>query len=197
MKTVGIFGGTFSPPHNGHIYAVKEFLRAEDPDVMLIIPTFTPPHKELKGNATPNERLRMCELAFGFDPRIRVSDMEIRRGGKSYTADTLEELSSEDTHLVFLCGTDMFLTMDEWHDPERIFRLADIVLIRRENQEELNDNLRQKAKAYHERFGAVIRFIDALPLPLSSTLCRESGALDELVPPLVKEYIEQCKLYKE
>lgn len=197
MKTVGIFGGTFSPPHNGHIYAVKEFLRAEDPDEMLVIPTFTPPHKELKGNATPKQRLRMCELAFNFDPRIRVSDMEIRRGGKSYTADTLEELSDKDTHLIFLCGTDMFLTMDTWYTPERIFRLADIVLIRRENQEEFNNILRQKAREYQEKFDAVIRFIDAPPLPLSSTLCRESEALKELVPPIVKEYIEQCKLYKE
>lgn len=196
MKNVGIFGGTFSPPHNGHVYAVKEFLRAEAPDEMLIIPTFVPPHKELKGDATPEERLRMCELAFDFDPRIRVSDIEIRRGGKSYTADTLEALSRNDTHLIFLCGTDMFLTMDTWYEPERIFRLADIVLVRRENQKELDDNLRQKAKSYTDRFGAVVRFIDVPSLPLSSTLCRESKSLTELIPPLVKEYIEKCKLYK-
>ena len=197
MKTVGIFGGTFSPPHNGHIHAVKEFLLAEDPDEMLIIPTSTPPHKELKGNASPEQRLRMCELAFDFDSRIRVSDVEIRRGGKSYTSDTLQLLAGEDTHLVFLCGTDMFLTMDTWHCPEKIFALADVVLIRRENEEKSAEDLRQKANEYKERFGAVIRFVDAPPLPLSSTACRESEGLSGLVPPLVKEYIEKCKLYRE
>ena len=195
MKTIGIFGGTFSPPHNGHVYAVKEFLRRENPNEMLIVPTFAPPHKELRGDASPHQRLRMCELAFNFDSRIRVSDIEIRRGGKSYTADTLEALSVRDARLVFLCGTDMFLTMDTWYSPETIFRLAEIVLIRRENQEELNNNLRQKREEYQRKFGAVIRFIDVPPLSLSSTDCRESEVLADLVPPLVKEYIERCKLY--
>lgn len=200
MKTVGIYGGTFSPPHNGHVHAVKEFLAAEKPDELLIIPTFLPPHKAMKGDATPEERLRMCELAFDFDPRIAVSDMEIRRGGKSYTAETLEALSADGVRLVFLCGTDMFLTMDSWHTPERVFAAAEIVYIRRETFEENEENLRQKAKEYRERHAATVRELKVAPYMLSSSVCRDGLRDDtlpaEAIPQKVKEYIKECKLYQ-
>lgn len=200
MKRVGIFGGTFSPPHNGHVHAAKEFLSAEKLDALLVIPTFLPPHKTMKGDATPEERLRMCSLAFDFDPRISVSDIEIRRGGKSYTAETLEALSEDGVRLIFLCGTDMFLTMDLWYAPERIFKAAEIVYMRRESLQENEEDLRQKANEYRKKYGATVREIKARPYELSSSVCRD-GLRDatlssDAIPKKVWEYIEKCKLYR-
>ena len=199
-EKIGLFGGTFSPPHLGHIHAVKAFLKAEKPDKLIIMPTFLPPHKTPEGNASPKERLDMCRLAFSFDPRIEVSDLEIARGGKSYTADTLTTLSKEYGRIVFLTGTDMFLTLSAWKAPETIFSLADIVCMPRENDAETMDKIRQKKKEYEERYGAVIRLIEMAAYPLSATECRslvkDGTALSALLTPEVEEYIKRCKLYR-
>ena len=93
-KTIGIYGGSFSPPHMGHYRALSAFVNAFKPDKTYVIPTLIPPHKELSSAATPEERLAMCRLAFG-ELDITVSDMEIKRGGKSYTVLTLQELAKE------------------------------------------------------------------------------------------------------
>jgi nicotinate-nucleotide adenylyltransferase len=130
-KRIGIYGGTFSPPHLGHRRAVEAFALAEQLDEIYVIPTFTPPHKQLQGDATPQQRMEMCRLAFAGLP-VAVSDLEIRRGGKSYTVLTLEELKAPDNTLVLLCGTDMFLTIDSWYQAARIFELAEIVYVQRE-----------------------------------------------------------------
>ncbi len=200
MTRIGIFGGTFSPPHLGHVHAARLFLEKESLDRLLIIPTNIPPHKQMKGDATPEERLEMCRLAFSFDERISVSDMEIRRGGLSYTADTLRSLHGEDRTLVFLCGTDMLLTLDLWREPETIFSLAEIVCIQRENDENIKYKIRQKINEYEKRFAARVRLIEGDAVPLSATECRlavlEEASVHTLVPPEVEEYIKQCKLYR-
>ncbi|MBQ7383817.1 MAG: nicotinate-nicotinamide nucleotide adenylyltransferase, partial [Clostridia bacterium] len=111
---VGIYGGTFAPVHNGHVESAVAFMRQMKLDYLYVIPTCLPPHKEVDFADSPETRLRMCELAFSGIDGIIVSDMEIRRGGKSYTYDTLKELSGEDKKLFLLCGTDMVLTFDTW-----------------------------------------------------------------------------------
>ena len=110
-RRVGIYGGTFNPPHNGHVGAAEAFCRGALLDELIIMPDFLPPHKEIDKAVSADERLKMCELAFSHIEKARVSDMEIRRGGRSYTSVTLEELSSPDVDLYFLCGTDMILTI--------------------------------------------------------------------------------------
>ena len=97
----------------------------------MIIPDCLPPHKEYSGSVTEEQRLEMCKLAFGHIENVTISDMEIKRGGRSYTSVTLEELTSPDRELYFLCGTDMFLTLESWYRPEVIFDLATICYIRR------------------------------------------------------------------
>ena len=199
-ESIGIFGGTFSPPHLGHVYAAKAFLEKERPDRLLIIPTYLPPHKRPDGEATPEQRLEMCRLAFSFDDRIQVSDMEIRRGGKSYTVDTLRELAREDRRLLFLCGTDMLLTLDEWRDPAGILALAEIIYLRRETHAELDNKIRQKIRQYQQEFHAVIRELVVPPYPLSSTEYRSSlqtgGNGSTYLPADVEAYIEKWQLYK-
>lgn len=200
-ERIGIYGGSFSPPHLGHVHAARSFLEYESPDCLYIMPAFLPPHKELEGDASPSDRLAMCRLAFDFDPRIRVSDLEIRRAGKSYTSDTLSELTRPDRTLIFLCGTDMLLTMDTWHRPDIIFSLAEIVFERRENDPELTKKIRQKIDFYKRAFHAEIRELPAPPLPLSSSDCRENRMDDafmkRVLPPAVWEYIKKCNLYRK
>ena len=140
MTKIGIYGGTFSPPHIGHIGAAKSFGREVELDEILIMPDFLPPHKQFDFEATENDRLEMCRRAFCGIDKVTVSDLEIKRGGTSYTSVTLEELSAPNRELYFLCGTDMFLTLDKWRRPEVIFKLATICCIRRESSLE-NDLL--------------------------------------------------------
>ena len=100
---VGVYGGTFAPVHKGHVAAARAFMTQMKLDYMYVIPTFLPPHKSVDESDDPYHRLRMCELAFAGIDGIIVSDMEIRRGGKSYTYDTLKALSRPDARL-FCCA---------------------------------------------------------------------------------------------
>ncbi len=196
---VGVFGGTFNPPHIAHIEAAREFARAMSLDKLLIIPDFLPPHKEYVGNVSAEDRLNMCRLAFSDISGAFVSDMEIKRGGKSYTADTLTELSDEDCELYFLCGTDMLLTMDSWYSPQTIFKLATICYIRRESDKECDALILEKKKLYEQKYSAKIVFIDAPVIELSSTAVRAAlitSTAGALLSSSVLDYINSRGLYK-
>ena len=162
-------------------------------DILYVIPTALPPHKEADTLVSAEHRLEMCRLAFSGMEGVYVSDMEIQRGGKSYTVETLRELSGEDRRLFFLCGTDMMLTLDRWREPDEIFRLCYPVYIRRETDEEMNDLIVKKIAEYNEKFGKVVRRIVTDPVELSSTRVRESireGSLGQnMLPPSVEKYI--------
>lgn len=201
-KTIGIYGGSFSPPHMGHYRALSAFVNAFKPDKTYVIPTLIPPHKELSSAATPEERLAMCRLAFG-ELDITVSDMEIKRGGKSYTVLTLQELAKEGDRLLLLCGTDMLLTLDRWYMPERIFALAEIVYVSREEGEagrEANAAMAKKAEEYRARFGATVHALSCETFAVSSTELRTMLAdgkdVSAFLHPRVKEYIAKCQLYR-
>ena len=127
MKT-GIYGGTFNPIHNGHLHIVEEFRRGLGLDRVLLIPTRVPPHKAAPDLASAQDRCAMCRLAIQEKPWLELSDIEMRREGKSYTAETLEELSAlyPQDQFYLLMGEDMFLTLDRWYRPETIFSLASV-----------------------------------------------------------------------
>ena len=129
MKT-GIYGGTFNPIHNGHLHIVEEFRRGLGLDRVLLIPTRVPPHKAAPDLASAGERFAMCRLAAQGKPWLELSDIEMRREGKSYTAETLEELSAlyPQDQFYLLMGEDMFLTLGRWYRPETIFSLASELL---------------------------------------------------------------------
>ena len=122
---IAVFGGTFNPPHLGHMAAAEACIEALSLDRLILMPTRVPPHKDLPaGSATPEQRLEMCRIAAVQIPRCEVSDLELRREGLSYTADTVEELAAHypgDT-LWLVMGTDMLLSFDRWREPERILR---------------------------------------------------------------------------
>ncbi len=199
MTRIGIYGGTFSPPHNGHLAAAKAFMEQMWLDILYVIPTAAPPHKEMEYPASAKDRLAMCRLAFEGMEGVCVSDMEIARGGKSYTVDTLRELSGEDRRLFFLCGTDMMLTLDQWKDPEEIFRLCYPVYIRRDHDRSLDDVIIQKIAQYQKDYGKVVRRIVAEPIELSSGQVRkmllEGADISSLIPSQVETYIKDNHLY--
>ena len=199
MMRIGIYGGTFSPPHNGHLAAAKAFMEQMWLDILYVIPTYMPPHKEMEAPVSAAHRLEMCRLAFGGIEGVIVSDSEIRRGGKSYTVDTLREMTREDCRLFFLCGTDMMLTLDRWREPEEIFRLCYPVYIRREADPSLDGKIVQKIAEYHEKYGKVVRRIVSEPILLSSNEIREKMQAGEdvsaLVPPAVEKYMRDNHLY--
>ena len=196
---VGIFGGTFSPVHNGHIASAKAFMEQMKLDYLYVIPTCMPPHKQIGPSDDPIHRMKMCELAFADTDGVVVSDIEIKRGGKSYTYDTLVELSRPDTRLFFMCGTDMVLTFDKWYRSEDIFKLCYPVYVRRENDPIMTQRIVSKITEYYEKYGVMFRRIITEPIEVSSTLVRkrvESGEdISDLVPRAVAEYIREKRLY--
>lgn len=199
MRRIGIYGGTFAPPHNGHVAAARAFLSQMRLDYLYVIPAYLPPHKKLDFADDPADRLRMCELAFGGVEGVVVSDTEQRRGGKSYTVDTLRELTAPNTRLFLLCGTDMLLTLGTWYKADEIFKLCYPIYIRRESDESLDALVVSKIKEYYEKYNAVVRRVVMPPVEISSTDVRRAAAagksLSGMVPPAVEAYIRRHGLY--
>lgn len=129
---IGIYGGTFNPPHLGHITAARAVFELLRLDKLLIVPDGQPPHKDLPPNTpAPEQRLVLTRLAAedtGLGDRAEVLDLELRRGGRSYTADTLARLRAlyPGDQLWLLMGADMFLTLHRWREPERLLSLAGV-----------------------------------------------------------------------
>lgn len=172
-KRIGIYGGTFSPCHIGHVRVAKAFLSAMKLDLLYVIPAKQPPHKSVSADDDPMRRYEMLKIAFRDEEKIEISDIELQREGKSYTADTLESLASPDRELYLFMGTDMFLCLDQWYHAETIFALSNIVYARRETLPENTAALREKTDAYRARFGAKIYYIDLPVTELSSSDVRQ------------------------
>lgn len=168
-------------------------------DFLFVIPAAIPPHKEMEYEVSAAHRLEMTRLAFSGIEGVYVSDMEIARGGKSYTVDTLRELSGDDRRLFLLCGTDMVLTLDEWRSPEEIFRLCYPVYIRRDKDPSLDAPLIAKIAEYRQKYGKVVRKIVTEPVELSSHDVREALAagrpVSGMISPAVESYIRENRLY--
>jgi nicotinate-nucleotide adenylyltransferase len=131
---LGVLGGSFNPPHVGHLIVASDAVEALDLDRLLIVPASANPLKSSDAPAaTSDQRLEMVRLTFGGDPRFEVSSMEMERGGLSYTVDTLEALSGtyRGAELILLLGMDSLRTMDRWKKPDRIRELAKLAVLAR------------------------------------------------------------------
>lgn len=199
---IGIYGGTFDPPHNGHVHACKSFLDAFDVDKLYIIPTSIPPHKIKGSNVGGKDRMEMSKLAFsGLSDRIELSDVELIRSGKSYTSDTLKHFKANGANeILLLCGTDMFVTLDTWHEFAYIFENATIVCIRRENEKHFKSLIDEKSVEYKQKYNASLEFIEADAIEMSSSDIRKKIADDDnvlsFIPKNVYDYILERGLYK-
>jgi nicotinate-nucleotide adenylyltransferase len=135
---LGVFGGSFNPPHIGHVLLGVDAIEALGLDRLIVVPASANPLKGANpGGASPTQRLEMTRLAFADDPRFEVSDMEIRRGGLSYTVDTLEALAGKyaGAELVLVLGSDAVAAFDRWSRPDRILKLARLAILARSTEE--------------------------------------------------------------
>lgn len=200
MAKIGIFGGTFNPPHLGHVLAAREVKRALGLDRILLIPDGEPPHKDMPaGSPTAALRLQMVKAAVAQEPDIQVSDLELCRPGKSYTADTLSALKKQfpEDSLYLIMGTDMFLSLHTWHQPERICQGAVIVSVQRQERDR-TEELRQQKRLLEQQFRARVELVSNAPMEISSTQVRRMlvlGGAEDYVAQPVLDIIRAQKLY--
>ena len=137
-RRVGIFGGSFDPPHMGHISVAREVLEALALDELVWVPTFRSPHKLEEKQTAPIIRLHMVRAATLTEPRFRVDDCEIVREGLSYTVDTLRDIKAdaggESSDILLIMGADQYAFFDRWREPQSIRELAKIVVLDREGR---------------------------------------------------------------
>ena len=199
MVKIGIYGGTFNPPHTGHMQAAKQAVQILGLDRLLLIPDRIAPHKEIPaGSPTPEQRLEMLQIAASSVPRSEVSDIELKRDGPSYSYLTVEALREEypDADLYLLMGTDMFLSFHTWREPERIIRHATLAIFYRGERGEKEKILAQQTAM--EAMGAKMELVENQVLSISSTQLRRLIAFDcagEFLPVGVGDYIREKGLY--
>ncbi len=198
---VCLFGGSFDPLHNGHVSMANHALEKKGVDKVIVIPAFRSPLKESAHQAEPEHRLEMARLAFQGNPRIQVSDFEIRRRSTSYTIDTIRHFRNAlgpAARLFWLIGADSVATLPKWKDFHELIELCDFIVIPRKGfprsivrQVEFRDkNIARKISD---------AFLDVPPVDVSSTevrnLLARGGNAEGLVPAKVLDYIREKGLY--
>lgn len=199
MERIGIYGGTFNPPHAGHIQAAKQAVTALNLDKLVIVPTSIAPHKAIPQHSpTQRQRLEMLRIAAADCPKAEVSDIELNRGGVSYTFQTVSELKERypDAELILLMGSDMFLCFDQWKQPDDILKNVELGVFYRGSKGEKTAVAENKAKL--EQRGAKIRLVENDIVDISSTQLRRMLAFHcagPFLPTGVAAYIREHGLY--
>ena len=195
---VGILGGTFNPPHLGHLVCAQEAYRQLDLDQVLFIPARVPPHKPVTDEPGVEHRLEMCRLAVRGDERFAVSELEVQRDGPSYTVDTLMELKTRvaSNELVLILGGDVAAGLPHWHRAEQVLALCTPAITRRPgtSREEIDEALGRLSG------GQRAEFFEMPKIGVSSTMVRDrvraGSPIRYLVPDAVSEHIERSGLYR-
>ena len=200
MQRIGIYGGTFNPPHLGHTCGAQYALEALDLCKLLVIPCCISPHKKLpKNSPTPIQRLEMLKLCFQNEGKIEVSDLELKRGSASYTYETVAQVKEQypEAEIILFMGTDMFLSFLSWRNPQEILKNASLAVFYRGERNEISAVAEQKAAL--EEMGARVYLADNPITTISSTDLRRMlifGCADKFLPPKVQEYIRNNNLYE-
>lgn len=192
-QRVLLFGGTFDPPHAGHMHSLAAAIRAVKPHRVIVMPAGVPPHKA--ASATPGEwRAAMCQCFVPLFPGLEVSDWEIRGEGKSYTIDTVRMLARRFAGAaLYLCiGSDMLLTFTGWRCWRELLQRAALVVQSRERED--GEALRAAAEALRAEGGRVL-FTDAPALPMASSAIRAGGPGAPPLLPWVEQVARQHHLY--
>ena len=199
MERIGIFGGTFNPPHIGHIQAAQQAITALGLSRLLLIPDRIAPHKQLPENSpTPEQRLDMLRIAAADCPQIQVSDIELCREGVSYTVETVTALKKlyPRAELVLLMGTDMFLSFDSWKNARKILKNTTLGAFCRGEKNEQTAIKEKRSEL--QRQGAKVELVKNDVIPISSTQMRRLLAFhcaDAFLPAGVGDYIRENGLY--
>jgi len=198
MKRIGIYGGTFNPPHLGHLGVVKSACSALSLDMLYVIPACEAPNKQGEACLDGKHRLRMLDLCFEEEPQVRISDLELQRGGVSYTADTVQQMQQEhpEAEIVLLLGSDSFLSFQTWHQWEHLLQTVTLAVFFRGAKNEKADIEHQKAEL--EKRSAKIQIMDNPITQISSSDLRRLLAFrcaDDFLQPKVAGYIQWNGLY--
>ena len=191
MSRIGILGGTFDPPHNGHLAIADAAMKQCDLNRLIFIPAKYPPHKLAAKVSSEMDRLNMLRAALGDKSEYEISDIELKRDGLSYTVDTMRELHEiyEADDLIFIIGSDNIQEMETWYKPDDIFKYGTVVSFNRPGYKPGG------------RFLSQIEMLEMDPVDISSSEIRDryehGGSIREMVPELVLQYIKEKSLYKE
>ncbi len=198
MARIGILGGTFNPPHLGHLalaHSAREELRL---DRVVLMPAHSAPHKTGELDPGPEQRLAMCRLLVGDSDEPSVCALEVERGGVSYTVDSLSTIhdTDPDAQLTFVVGADVAATLASWRQPARVLELADLAVAARAGaarQRVLDAVAGLDADAH-------VRFLEMPRIDVSSSMVRRRAAwrepIAQLVGPSVAAYIDEHGLYR-
>jgi nicotinate-nucleotide adenylyltransferase len=193
---IGILGGTFNPPHVGHLVCAQEAREQLGLARVLLVPAGTPPHKEVDDDPGSEHRAEMCRRAAADADWLEVSNLELERPGPSYTVDTLGELHARTPgdELTFIVGGDMAMSLPSWHEPAEVLRLARLGVAERAGA------ARGAIAAALEPFAARVEFFAMPRIDVSSTDVRRRARARRpmrwLVPDGVVEYIAEHGLYR-
>jgi len=197
---VGILGGTFNPPHVGHLICAQEALDRLGLDRVVLMPARRPPHKQVDEDPGADARHAMCEAAVAGDERFAVSRLELDREGRSYTVDTLRALHDQHPQddLTFIVGGDMARSLPTWREPEAVLELAALAVAERAGSE--RDEIRGELRALRGASAERVRFFEMPRIDVSSSLVRERVAsgrpIRYLVPDAVADAIAQNGWYR-
>lgn len=189
-----VFGGTFDPIHNAHLYIAHRALEDFNLEKVIFMPSAKPPHKLGKNVTDPNVRFEMVRLAIEEEPKFEISDYELKSKELSYTYKTLQHFTEleVDTEWYFLTGLDCLMEVDTWRNPDKIFELCHFVVYNR-----LGYNFNQMVK---NKYFSKAELLDMPILDISSTKIREDVAkgrnVSSLLPESVNKLIAQLNLYK-
>ncbi len=197
---IGLLGGTFNPPHIGHLVCAQEAWAQLGLDRVLLVPVHSPPHKEAVGDPGVEHRVALCEAAVAGDERLAVSRVDADVPGRSYTVDTLNRLheARPGDQLTFIVGGDMAASLPEWHEPRTILERCTLGVAARDGvgREQILERLDRELPGAAER----IRFFDMPRIDVSSTLVRsriaEGKPVRYLVPDAVAAHVEREGLYR-
>lgn len=188
---LGVYGGTFDPPHLGHLVAASETCEALGLDRVLWVPSAVHPLKAGRVRTAPELRLEMVRAAVAGDPRFAADDLELRRQGPSYTVDTLRALRAREpgAELFLVTGADILGELHRWRAPDEVLRLATLVVVSRAGE------------ALSPAGGAAARAVEITRVDVSSTQVRRLAAAGKsiryLVPEAVRAVIERERLYRD
>lgn len=201
LRSLGILGGTFNPPHLGHLAIARHALRELSLARVVLMPARMPPHKQVEHDPGAARRLEMCRLLVADVERVSVCALELEREGPSYTVDTLSAIHAThpEAELTFIVGADIAATMPAWHEPRRLFELADVAIAARSGSDRRDVLAALAPLAPLAPPAQRVRFLDSPLLDVSSSLVRERAAaerpLEQLVGAGVAEYIVEHGLY--
>lgn len=199
MTRIGILGGTFNPPHLGHLVCAQEALDRLGLDRVLLMPVSEPPHKALECDPGADARVVMCRLAVEGDERLEVSTLEVERGGPSYTVDTLRELHARapEDDLTFIVGADMAESLATWRSPGEVLRLARLAVAERGDSR--REDIMRAVASLHD--GTRVVFFEMPRIDVSSSMLRrrvaEGRPVRYLLPDSVAAEIAASGLYRE